>query len=335
MFKNLSSVFLTFIGFIFYFFTKRTPNIFYQSYVRSYCFTNGLISEILSKIISLKINKDKKKIQDTSSEYFTESLDYNKIQNTLKKNGYYVFDTKLNQNFLENVLEFTKKNECYFFDDSGEEKFGTYNNIEDKKNLSSKFRYDESKIFNVEVINKLIFDPCIIQICENYFESRACLSNIDLWWTPVRKRASIKNEIANKSAQFFHFDLDRIKWLKFFIYLTDVTLDDGPHEYIEGTNNVSRKEKKFLKEGYKRIKDEKIYNYYNSSSIKKILGKKGTIFVGDTSCFHRGSPPVKNDRLLLVIEYSNSMFGGNYNKIKCNKNFNLNTRLNIKDKIIF
>jgi hypothetical protein len=333
VFKNILSIFLTFKGFIYYCFIRRTPNIFYQSYVRAYCFTNGWISKILSKIISLKIKKKIKNI-DTTSEYFKESLDYSKIQNLLETDGYYFFDSKLNQNFQEKVMEFTENNECYFFDDNGKEKFGIYRSIENKKNLSSKFSYNESKIFNVEVINKLVFDPCIIQICENYFESKACLSNIDMWWTPVREKASIKNEIANKSAQFFHFDLDRIKWLKFFIYLTDTTLDDGPHEYVKGTNKVSGKYKKLLNKGYKRIKEENIYNYYNSSSIKKLLGKKGTIFVGDTSCFHRGFPPIKNDRLLLVLEYSNSMFGGNYNKIKLNKNFNFDTRLNIKSKII-
>ena len=334
MFKNIFSIFLTVVGFIFFSLTKRTPNIFYQSYVRAYCYTNGKISEILSKIISLTFNKQNK-IQNTKIESLNEDLNFNKIQNLLKTDGYYVFEETLSENFQENIREFADKNECYYFDDNGKKKFGIYKNIEDKKNLSSKYSYDESKIFNLEVINKLIFDPCIIKICENYFQSKVCLSNVDMWWTPVRDNISIKNEIANRSAQFFHFDLDRIKWLKFFIYLTDTTLDDGPHEYVKGTNKVSGKYNKFLKDGYKRISQEKIYNYYDPSLIKKLLGKKGTMFVGDTSCFHRGFPPVKNDRLLLVLEYSNSMFGGNYNKIKLSKNIDLETRLNVKNKIIF
>ena len=181
-----------------------------------------------------------------------------KFKRTLKTNGYYVFENQLNKNFIEKIIHFTENNECYFFDDSGDKKFGKYSSKENIRHLSSKFSYEESKIFDVEEINKLIFDPCIIKICENYFNSKVSLSNIDLWWTPVRENISIKSEIANKSAQFFHFDLDRIKWLKFFIYITDTTLDGGPHEYVEGTNKVYAKHRNLLKKGYKRI-DEKIF----------------------------------------------------------------------------
>lgn len=334
MLKDVFSVFITFFGGIYFFVFKKTPNIFFQSYVRAYCFTNGWISEFLSKIISL-LYKAKRKNNNINSEYFIEALDYNKIHKTLKSNGYYVFQNQLNKNFVENIIDFTEKNECYFFDDHGNKKFGKYNSKENIRHLSSKFSYDESKIFNLEAINKLIFDPCIIKICENYFNSKVNLSNIDLWWTPVRQNISIKSEIANRSAQFFHFDLDRIKWLKFFIYLTDTTLDDGPHEYVKGTNKVKGKHKNLLKKGYERIDEKNMYNYYDATSIKKILGKKGTIFVGDTSCFHRGFPPIKNDRLLLVLEYSNSLFGGNYNKIKSIKNIDSYNELNIKNKVVF
>ena len=40
----------------------------------------------------------------------------------------------------------------------------------------------------------------------------------------------------SEAAQMFHFDLDRIKWLKFFIYLTDVKINSGPHVYVSGTH---------------------------------------------------------------------------------------------------
>ena len=67
--------------------------------------------------------------------------------------------------------------------------------------------------------------------------------------------------------------------------------------------------------GYNRLSDEQINDYYSKNNIKKILGKKGTMFIGDTSCYHRGHPPIIKDRLLLVIEFSNSMFGASHKKI--------------------
>ena len=122
---------------------------------------------------------------------------------------------------------------------------------------------------------------------------------------------------------------------KIFIYITDTTLDGGPHEYVEGTNKVYAKHRNLLKKGYKRIDEKNIYNYYDITQIKKILGKKGTIFVGDTSCFHRGYPPIKNDRLLLVLEYSKFIIWRKIYKIKTSKNIDLDNRLNIKNKVVF
>ena len=39
-----------------------------------------------------------------------------------------------------------------FFDDSGDKKFGKYSSKENIRHLSSKFSYEESKIFDVEEI---------------------------------------------------------------------------------------------------------------------------------------------------------------------------------------
>ena len=97
MFKDIFSVFFTFFRCIYYFALKKLK-YFFQSYVRAYCFTNGWISKFLSQIISLS-NKRKNKYYSIQSEYFEKNLDYNKIQRTLKTNGYYVFENQLNKNY--------------------------------------------------------------------------------------------------------------------------------------------------------------------------------------------------------------------------------------------
>ena len=56
-----------------------------------------------------------------------------------------------------------------------------------------------------------------------------------MWWS------SKSNFNDPKSAQEFHFDLDSIKWLKFFIYLTDVEANTGPHIYVKGTHNSKKR----------------------------------------------------------------------------------------------
>ena len=150
--------------------SKKTPNIFYQSYVRAYCFTNGYISFVLSKLISLiEKNLKQKKLVN-----IYDKSDFEQIQISLKTDGYYVFEQKLNEDFLIQINNFVKKNECTYFNDNGEKHRGKYS--DEIKNLSSKFSYDESKIYSLDEIKKLIYDPAIINICQEYFNSNAYLA---------------------------------------------------------------------------------------------------------------------------------------------------------------
>ena len=41
---------------------------------------------------------------------------------------------------------------------------------------------------------------------------------------------------SSEAAQLFHFDMDRIRFLKVFIYLTDVGTENGPHVYVRGSH---------------------------------------------------------------------------------------------------
>ena len=236
---------------------------------------------------------------------------------------------------LNKLLNFSKKNKTFYFDDSGVKKEDFFKNESDKYD-SSKYSYEISSIYNA-ISEELIFEPTFINIAKNYFGSTPHFSNLDMWWSPAkRQKLNFDTEAANKSAQMFHFDLDKIQFLKVFIYLNDISVHNGPHEYVEGSHKINSKPKELRDLGYKRLPDNLVRKYYPQDKIKKILGSKGTIFVGDTSCYHRGVPPSADHRLLLVIEYSNSLFGGNNTSIFSNFPVkSIESGLIIKDKITF
>lgn len=331
MFKNLASIFLTFVGYVYFLIFKKTPNIFYQSYVRSYCFTNGLIRDVLCFFVILA-NHEKNDFKKEKSNIL-QDIDFKLVNEKIINNGYYKFDKLLDKNFLSKIKEFSENTNCIFYDDNGHKK-KTFFNKYDSIFHSSKYSFEEEDIYNFKEINSIINDNSIIKICKNYFRSKVFFSQASMWWSPVRNsKNTIKTELANKSAQFYHFDLDRIKWLKFFIYLTDIDEYSGPHEYVSKTHLRFSKNQKILKKGYERIDNDLIIKNYDSNRINKILGPSGTIFVGDTSCFHRGSPPIDAHRLLLVLEFSNSLFGAKYNIIKSRQNNILNPNLISKYKI--
>jgi hypothetical protein len=91
---------------------------------------------------------------------------------------------------------------------------------------------------------------------------------------------------------------------KFFIYLQDVELDNGPYSYIKNSND-----QKIKLDKNKEITEDQInnilqqYPYYQ----KKIyLGEKGDLIVSNQNGIHRGQPQSLNfKRIVLVIKLRN------------------------------
>ena len=329
--KNFFSFPILVLGFLYFIIKSKTPAFIYQSYVRSYCVSNGRIRGFLSFFLKKKIIK---KFSINSSKIFNNNVNFSKIDYELKNKGYYIFEEKLNEEIVNNFYNFSLNTKCFGYDDK-KIYFNEYYKV-NKSKRSSKYALPENEVLNFKETQELILDPVFINIAQNYFNNQPCLSAADMWWSPARN-VKINEEIEknNSSAQLYHFDLDRIMWLKLFIYLTDTNDEnDGPHEYVEATNKVGSKSKELLNLGYNRIPEDLIGKFYSDSLIKRIFGKKGTMFIADTSCYHRGLPPVQNDRLMLVIEYSNSLFGSSYDKIKVKNNILLNSPLlNTNNKI--
>ena len=110
-------------------------------------------------------------------------------------------------------------------------------------------------------------------------------------------QGGIRDFEKSANAQKFHTDIDYSKHFKIFIYLDDVLDQDGPHIFIPGTH----KRKKFSHLLIKRYEDDIIYQNY--SEKVKFTGKKGTIFFEDTFGFHKGTTPIENSRIALVVVF--------------------------------
>jgi hypothetical protein len=316
MIKNIFSLFLTALGLIFFYFFRKTPDIFYQSYVKSYCFTRGASQKFIFSICKI-FSLDKKIKESDFKTFFSKEYNFNKINEEINENGYYIFEEHLDEDLVDSITQFSLNTRCFFYDQDKKKNFCYYEKNLDNY-IATKYDYEENDLYNNEIIKSLLLDKIFLKIANNFFGSKPLYSAINMWWSPVtKKKINFELELQNQTAQLFHFDLDRIKWLKFFIYLTDTSEYDGPHEYVEGSHKIFAKPNEIAKLGYQRIPSNLIDKYY-PGKLKKVTGKKGTIFVGDTSAIHRGSPPLMNNRLILVIEYANSLFGSEYNKIKSN-----------------
>src|SRR6185503_13469174 len=114
------------------------------------------------------------------------------------------------------------------------------------------------------------------------------------------------------AGQLYHFDMDRIKWLKFFIYLTDVEAANGPHCFVRGSHRTHGIPSSLLSKGYARIRDAEVFQYYARETEVRFVAPRGTVIAEDTRGLHKGMEVLSGDRLMLQLQLSNSLFGAPY-----------------------
>jgi ectoine hydroxylase-related dioxygenase (phytanoyl-CoA dioxygenase family) len=158
------------------------------------------------------------------------------------------------------------------------------------------------------LIQRLMADRSIIAVAQNYLQSRPIMDIVALWWNVASAQPD------KVAAQYWHFDMDRIKWLKFFVYLTDVGPDNGPHSFVEGSHCTGGITPSLLEKGYARLTDEEVSRQYPVDKVVEFTAPRGTIIAEDTRGLHKGKHVLKGDRLMFQLQFSNSLFGGEYPK---------------------
>jgi ectoine hydroxylase-related dioxygenase (phytanoyl-CoA dioxygenase family) len=159
---------------------------------------------------------------------------------------------------------------------------------------------------NPEVQN-LLADQSLATVAQDYLESRPSIDVLAMWW-----HTAFSDVPDSEAAQYFHFDMDRPKWLKCFIYLTDVTPESGPHVFVAGSHRTGGIPPEFLRRGYVRLMDDEVLAEYGARNIIEFSAPRGTIILEDTRGLHKGANVRRGDRLMLQIQFSNSLFGGSY-----------------------
>ena len=128
-------------------------------------------------------------------------------------------------------------------------------------------------------------------------------------WISLGKSLPCSDQELSANAQSYHYDFDGLKFLKIFIYLSDV-LDPscGPHEYIVGFHcGLPSEIKEYLMSTApnSRIGME-MTSLFPSISLLSHYGRAGSVIVEDTSGLHRGMPlGADTSREILVVTLIN------------------------------
>jgi len=279
--------------------TGTTPEAAYHAMRQLFTLTNGAFNRVVSEGIQrVAPSLPKTSGMDVFGDPMADVLA------GLNANGYWVFKDKLSPQLVDRLVRYALETPATGRAGGGKPR--TQAVFADMRKFGNAlFQFDEVDLVGNEGVWEVCKNQVFADIAREYLQCEPILDAVTMWWS-----LSVPSNLQEQSAaaQLFHFDLDRLSFLKFFFYLTDVTPENGPHCYVSGSHRGFR-DAKLQRDG--RFSDEEIKAYYPSEEVQ-IIGQKGTIFVADTKGFHKGLPLESGERLIFQIEFSNSLFGAPY-----------------------
>jgi hypothetical protein len=310
LFLTLAHVVFFFSGGLKYLITRRNSIGSHRALVYFFCNSAGRFNDFCSKLVGfwyrpLGLPLTTGMLGDMSG------FDGKQALQQLRKKGYVTFESALSLDVCERLMQFALHTPAVVRPmDGGARSAEPKTAIYDvSKPLAVRYDYLANDLLANQDIQLLLADASLLALAEMYLNARPRFDVLSMWW-----HTNFQAQPDSEAAQFYHFDLDRLKWLKVFIYLTDVGPLDGPHSFIEGSHAPGGIPQKFLDKGYVRLSDEEVLSNYAAGKEIRFSAPRGTIIVEDTRGLHKGNAVSGNSRLILQLQLSNSLFGAVYPK---------------------
>lgn len=250
------------------------------------------ISKEFAKIIQLKLEIEGVMLRD-------------KIPSKLDDDGIIALGKKLNNTQLDDIRS-------YLQDKSGTDGHyshllsGQLSSINDIRSNGSHYAsYPRTTILNCPHLLELCNDPLVINLIGSHLGCVPTLSGINLFWTFAT------SEPGNVSV--FHRDQNGFGSVSIYVFLTEVDLDSGPHQYVRGSADYETCRVVMNEELNKPVELDQFFSPPWASDlvddvfgqrVTTVTGPSGTTFLTDGYGLHRGVLPNKQDRLLFLAVYS-------------------------------
>ncbi len=304
--RRVSNLCKLILGLLVYRFTGRTPPYAYQAMIALFCLTRGFSNDLLSKLIGFVRRPWRLSCADGVLGPMTTATDRKKIVSQLRSRGFYVLERALPDETVNRLLNFALTQPCLSraMDGQrrGDEVKGVYPRGEPR---AVRYDFATADLLGNEDIQKLLADLSLLAVAQDYLGTRPHVDVLTMWW-----HTAFSDVPDSEAAQFFHFDMDRPKWLKVFIYLTDVGSDNGPHSFVAGSHRSGAIPDHLLDKGYARLSDAEVVQAFAGTDVLQFCAPRGSIIIEDTRGLHKGRHVEAGDRLVLQLQFSNSLFGG-------------------------
>lgn len=230
----------------------------------------------------------------------TEVVD--EASRTLRTEGWYKMPVRLDETLVRKLNKLLSEGQMRLVSDDPSVD-GKWDNVDFDNPRAEKYDLPPEAFVGDEDVQRLMVDRGIVEIARNYIGADPIIDIAAAWHSFPAGRSS------NQAATQFHFDLDRVRWLKVFFFLTPISRRTGSHLFVPQTHVDGGIPISLLQKGYKRLTDDEVKEHFPESTWVIPEGAEGTILLEDTRGLHKGLPLMEGHRLVLQFQYSSSLFG--------------------------
>jgi len=189
----------------------------------------------------------------------------------LKKDGVVIFENFLSIEQVNELKRITEKLEGHSFhvpNRSYKNETRVFSEDLDWPILS----YQVDELITNKIILDIATNQKIVSLVQSYLGSFPTFYSVNMWWSIYTGEVT--------STKLTHRDYDDYKFLAFFVYLSDIDENNGPHVYYPNTFDGTEEKEEIV-----------------------ITGKAGTAILADTYGLHKGQPLESGKRLILWLRF--------------------------------
>ncbi|MDO9484497.1 MAG: phytanoyl-CoA dioxygenase family protein [Actinomycetota bacterium] len=258
------------------------------------------IGKLISRSVVRGTPPDAWQIADPDSSRFFDSAEVERAVQSIRRDGFFVFSHIVPSDITTAIREYAEQAPAIAR--GADQPAGVYPRTQP---LVGRYDIDETVALQCVEVQEFVTDPVAALISQRYLNQPVLMDEVAFWWTTTQG-----TQDTNLNAQMFHQDRDRLAFLKFFLYLTDVTPETGPHVYLRGSHrHIPRS---LRADG--RIDDASVQKAGLWDEVTELTGPAGTLMAVDTIGLHKGKTPTGGDRLALENEFCTSLFGNDFER---------------------
>ena len=220
----------------------------------------------------------------------------------LRSDGFHILPDRLGPAICDELEAVAVASTCRLIEGPGH---GTHARWDAEAPQAVRYDVPEEDIVACPAAQRIVADESLLAVAQSYLGAAPVQDLVAMWWS-----ASLGSGASSAAAQMFHFDLDRLRFMKVFVFLTDVDEHNGPHVYVQGSHR--ERPPAMRRDG--RHTDQEVEAAYPGRS-RVVTGPRGTVFLADTIGMHKGQGLERGHRLVFQVEYATSLFGAPFTRV--------------------